>query len=135
MFRINVLAGIQVSQVMAEAMVARRRGHIVFMTSLSARNVNRLAVGYAATKHAMSAVAKGMRIELKAQGIKVTEIAPGMVDTEIRNASTHSEVLASIHSRTYKALAPKDVAEAVVYAVGTSGNCCPDLIELRPTPA
>lgn len=135
MFRINVLASIQVSQVMAAAMVARKRGHIVIMTSLSARNVNRLAVAYAATKHAMSAVAKGLRIELKAQGIKVTEIAPGMVDTEIRNASTHSEVLASIHSRTYKALSPQDVAESVVYAVSTSDNCCPDLIELRPTPA
>jgi NADP-dependent 3-hydroxy acid dehydrogenase YdfG len=135
MFRINVLASIKVSRVMGAAMVARKRGHIVVMTSLSARNVNRLAVAYAATKHAMSAVAKGLRIELKSSGIKVTEIAPGMVDTEIRNASTHSEVLASIHSRTYKALSPQDVAESVLYAVCTSDNCCPDLIELRPTPA
>jgi NADP-dependent 3-hydroxy acid dehydrogenase YdfG len=135
MFRVNVLASIKVSQVMGAAMVARKRGHIVVITSLSARNVNRLAVAYAATKHAMSAVAKGLRIELKGSGIKVTEIAPGMVDTEIRNSSTHSEVLASIHSRTYKALSPQDVAESVVYAVSTSDNCCPDLIELRPTPA
>jgi NADP-dependent 3-hydroxy acid dehydrogenase YdfG len=135
MFRVNVLAGIQVSQVMGAAMAARKRGHIIVMTSLSARNVNRLAVIYASTKHAMSALAKGLRIELKGAGIKVTEIAPGMVDTEIRNASTHSEVLASIQSRTYQALSPHDVAESVVYAVSTSDNCCPDLIELRPTAA
>ena len=135
MFRVNVLASIQVSQVMGAAMTARKRGHIIVMTSLSARNVNRLAVVYAATKHAMSAVAKGLRIELKPFGIKVTEIAPGMVETDIRIASTHAEVLASLKSRSFLALSAQDVAESVVYAACTGDNCCPDLIELRPTPA
>lgn len=135
MFRINVLASIQVSQVMGAAMAARKRGHIIVMTSLLARSIKRLTVAYGATKHAMSGIAKGLRIELKPFGIKVTEIAPGVVDTEIRNASTHAEVVALIKSRTYAALSPQDVAESVVYAVCTSDNCCPDLIELRPTPA
>jgi NADP-dependent 3-hydroxy acid dehydrogenase YdfG len=139
MFQINVLASIRVSQVMGAAMAARRdrrqHGHIVIMTSLSARNINRLAVVYGATKHAMAGIAKGLRIELKPFGIKVTEIAPGMVDTDIRNASAHPEVLASLASRTYAPLSSQDVAEAVVYALCTSDNCCPDLIELRPIAA
>jgi NADP-dependent 3-hydroxy acid dehydrogenase YdfG len=135
MFRVNVLAAIQVNQVVGAAMVARKRGHMVIMTSLSARNVNPFAVAYAATKHALSAVARGMRLEFKAAGIKVTEIAPGLVDTDIRSSSTHPGFVAQLKSRPFGPLSPEDVAEAVVYAVSTSPNCCPDLIELRPTPA
>ena len=135
MFRVNVLAAIQVNQVIGAAMVERKRGHMVIMTSLSARNVNQFAVAYAATKHALSAVARGMRLEFKAAGVKVTEIAPGMVDTDIRNSSTHPGFVAQLKTRPFGPLSPEDVAEAVVYAVSTSPNCCPDLIELRPTPA
>jgi NADP-dependent 3-hydroxy acid dehydrogenase YdfG len=135
MFQVNVLAALRISQAIGAAMSARRRGHIVIMTSLSARNINRFAVVYGATKHAMSGIAKGLRLELKPFGIKVTEIAPGMVDTEIRDASTHPEVVAQLKSRSYPPLTPEDVAESVIYAVCTSANCCPDLIELRPSQA
>jgi NADP-dependent 3-hydroxy acid dehydrogenase YdfG len=135
MFNVNVLASIRISQLVGAEMAARGRGHIVVMTSLSARNINRLSAVYGATKHAMSGIAKGLRIELKGQGIKVTEIAPGMVDTAIRDGNDHPEAIAAVTSRTYAPLTPEDVADAVVYAVGTPENCCPDLIELRPTRA
>lgn len=135
MFQTNVLSGIHVSQLAGATMARRGKGHIVIMTSLSARNVNRFAGVYAATKHAMSAIAKSLRLELTAQGVKVTEVAPGMVDTNIRAASTHTQVVAGIQARTYAPLSPEDVAEAVVYAVCSSPNCCPDLIELRPARA
>ncbi|WP_366481443.1 SDR family oxidoreductase, partial [Aquabacterium sp.] len=99
----------------------------MMMTSLSARNINKFSAVYGATKHAMSGIAKGLRVELTAAGIKVTEIAPGMVDTGIREASTHAQVVAGIKARSYAPLSPDDVAQAVVYAVCTSANCCPDL--------
>ncbi|MBC7375941.1 MAG: hypothetical protein H7346_00710, partial [Burkholderiaceae bacterium] len=53
----------------------------------------------------------------------------------IREASTHAQVVAGIKARSYAPLSPDDVAQAVVYAVCTSANCCPDLIELRPARA
>ncbi len=62
----------------------RRRGHIIVMTSIAAREVYPLGVIYCTTKHALSAFARGLRVELQGHGIKVTEIAPGMVDTGIR---------------------------------------------------
>lgn len=132
MFQTNVLAALRLTQGIARAMVANRRGHIVFMSSIAAREVYRLASVYCATKHALSALARSFRLELQGHGIKVTEVAPGMVDTEIRTGSDHPDVIASVAKRTFKALTADEVAQAVVYALSANPNCCPDLIELRP---
>ena len=132
MFSLNVVAAYDITREMALRMKERGRGHMVFITSLSARNVNMHAVVYAATKHALSAFAKGFRLELKKDMIKVTEIAPGMVDTEIRNSVTHVDVLKAIASRPFSPISAQDVADSVLYALSASDGCCPDLIELRP---
>lgn len=132
MFRTNVLAALRVTQAIAKPMIARGRGHIIFMTSTAARDVYQLGVVYCATKHALSALARGFRIELQGSGIKVTEVAPGMVDTDIRASSDHPRVLAALGARKFDPLTSEQVAEAVVYAAQAEPNCCPDLIELRP---
>ena len=132
MFRTNVLASFRIILAVARSMVARRRGHIIVMSSIAAREVYRLGVIYCTTKHALSAFARGLRIELQGDGIKVTEIAPGMVDTGIRATSDHPSVLEAVKARKYEALTSEEVAEAVVYAATATPNCCPDLIELRP---
>jgi NADP-dependent 3-hydroxy acid dehydrogenase YdfG len=132
MFRTNVLASFRVTLAVARSMIKRGRGHIIIMTSIAAREVYGLGVIYCATKHALSAFARGLRIELQGQGIKVTEIAPGMVDTGIRAHSDHPRVLEALKVRKFAALTAAEVAEAVVYAAQAAPNCCPDLIELRP---
>jgi NADP-dependent 3-hydroxy acid dehydrogenase YdfG len=132
MFQTNVLATLRLTQGVARAMVANKKGHIVFMSSIAAREVYRLASVYSATKHALSALARSLRIELQAHGIKVTEVAPGMVDTEIRVGSDHPTVIAAVAGRKFKPLTADEVAQAVVYALSANPNCCPDLIELRP---
>jgi NADP-dependent 3-hydroxy acid dehydrogenase YdfG len=113
-------------------MVERGRGHIVVMTSTAAREVYPLGSIYCATKHALSAFARALRIELQAKGIQVSEIAPGMVDTDIRNNSDHPAVLAAVSARKFEPLTPEEVAEAVGFALLSSDNCANDLIELRP---
>src|SRR5229473_1201127 len=132
MFRTNVLASFRVMLAVAKSMVKRRRGHVIIMTSIAAREVYQLGVIYCATKHALSAFARGLRIELQGHGIKVTEIAPGMVDTGIRAGSDHPRVLEALKVRKFEALTSAEVADAVVYAAQAPPNCCPDLIELRP---
>jgi NADP-dependent 3-hydroxy acid dehydrogenase YdfG len=132
MFRTNVLASFRVTHAVAKSMMERRRGHIIVMTSIAAREVYRLGVIYCATKHALSAIARGLRLELQEYGVKVTEIAPGMVDTDIRATSNHPRVLAAVNARKFSALTPQEVADAVVYAAQAEHNCCPDLVELRP---
>jgi NADP-dependent 3-hydroxy acid dehydrogenase YdfG len=135
MFRTNVVSAFAITLEIARRMVDRRSGHLVFVTSGAARNVNQFGVVYAATKHALSAFAKGFRLELKGSGLKVSEVAPGMVDTGIREASRHPEVLKSLAARKYKPLTAEDVAEGVVFAVTAPAGCCPDLVELRPKDA
>ena len=132
MLRTNVLAAFRVTQAVAKSMVERGSGHIIVMTSIAAREVYQLGSIYCATKHALSALARSFRIELQGHGIKVTEIAPGMVDTEIRAGSDHPRVIAALNSRKFDPLTAAEVAEAVVFAAQSAPNCCPDLIELRP---
>ena len=132
MFRTNVLASFRIVQAIARSMIARKRGHFIMMSSIAAREVYRLGVIYCATKHALSAITRGLRLELQGHGIKVTEIAPGMVDTDIRAGSDHPTVLEALKNRKFAALTPEEVAEAVVYAAQSADNCCPDLVELRP---
>jgi NADP-dependent 3-hydroxy acid dehydrogenase YdfG len=132
MFRTNVLAAFRVTRAVAKTMMERRRGHIIVMSSIAAREVYRLGVIYCATKHALSAITRGLRLELQEHGIKITEIAPGMVDTGIRASSDHPRVLDALKVRKFAPLTTEEVAEAVVYAATAAPNCCPDLIELRP---
>ena len=132
MFRTNVLASFRVMHAIAKSMISRRRGHIIVITSIAAREVYRLGVIYCATKHALSAIARGLRIELQGYGIRVSEIAPGMVDTDIRATSNHPMVLEALKNRKFAPLTAEEIAESVVYAAQSDDNCCTDLIELRP---
>jgi NADP-dependent 3-hydroxy acid dehydrogenase YdfG len=132
MFQTNVLASFRISRLVAQNMVRRGRGHIIVMTSIAAREVYQFGLIYCATKHALSAMARGLRIELQSQGIKVTEIAPGMVDTQIRHTTDHPRVLDAFKARRFSALSAEEVAEAVIYAAQAAPNLSPDFIELRP---
>ena len=132
MFRINVLASFRITLAVARAMAERGRGHIIVMTSIAARDVYPLGVIYCTTKHALSAFARGLRVELQGRGVKVTEIAPGMVDTGIRAVSDHPAVLEALRVRKFTALTADEVAEAVVYAAQANPNLSPDFIDLRP---
>src|SRR5512136_820573 len=69
MFTTNVLAAFRVMHTLVRPMIERRRGHIIVMTSTAAREVYRLGVIYCATKHALSALTRGFRIELQGFGI------------------------------------------------------------------
>lgn len=131
MFRTNVLASLRITQLMTRPMVARKSGHVIFVSSLAAREVYRFGVVYAASKHALSAIARGLRLEVQEHGVRVTEIAPGTVDTEIRNTSNHPAVLAAAKSRNFTPLTADEVAAAIVFAAENPSNCCPELIELR----
>lgn len=132
MFRTNVMATLRLSRLVGANMAARGRGQIIVVTSLAAREVYRFGVIYCATKHALTAITSGLRIELQSNGVRVHEIAPGMVATGMRDRVSHPQVLAAISTRKYDPLTADEVADTIVYAATAAPNLCPDLIELRP---
>ena len=111
----NVLASFRVTHEIAKVMVKRGRGHIVVMTSTAAREVYQRLHLFATKRRYRRSPSAG--VELQSKGLKVNEIAPGMVDTDIRNDSDHPAVIAAVNARKFEPLTPEEVAEAVVYAV------------------
>jgi NADP-dependent 3-hydroxy acid dehydrogenase YdfG len=131
-FELNVLATLDLVQRIATHMATRRSGHIVLLSSLLARRVARNTLVYAASKHAIAAIAAGLRLELEQLGIRVTEIAPGLVRTGIFRNIDHAGARDAYAALEFDFLQPEDVAAAILGAVTARPGACADLIELRP---
>jgi 3-hydroxy acid dehydrogenase/malonic semialdehyde reductase len=82
MIDINVKGLLYVSRVVMPIMVERRKGHIINIGSIAGLEVYPDGNVYCASKHAVDAVTKSMRLDLLQHGIKVSGINPGMVETE-----------------------------------------------------
>jgi 3-hydroxy acid dehydrogenase/malonic semialdehyde reductase len=78
----NIKGLLYVSKIVSNWMVAQKKGHIINIGSIAGKEVYGNGAVYCATKHAVDALNKGMRIDLLPHGIKVTAIHPGMVETE-----------------------------------------------------
>ncbi len=82
MIDINVKGLIYVTKAVLPYMVPNQTGHIVNLSSIAGKEVYANGTTYCASKWAVEALTKGMRLDLVNQGIKVTSIAPGAVETE-----------------------------------------------------
>jgi NADP-dependent 3-hydroxy acid dehydrogenase YdfG len=131
-FDLNVNALLDVTQGVARGMATRGSGHIVLISSMLARRVGPNTMVYAATKHAVAAIAQGLRMELRGHGIRVTEIAPGLVSTAIQRDISHAATRAGYAGLNFEWLAPEDIAAAIIGAVKAGPNVSTDLIEIRP---
>ncbi len=131
-WRINVDAMLRLTQRVARGMAARGRGHVINISSVLARDVYPLTMFYAATKHATAAVTRGMRLELAEHGVRVTEIAPGLVDTGLMDTPDHPAVVAAYAARKADRLPVVEVARAILYAAATAPGTAPELIALNP---
>jgi NADP-dependent 3-hydroxy acid dehydrogenase YdfG len=132
MFELNVLATLDLVQRVGHGMVARGSGHIVLVSSLLARRVTRNTMVYAASKHAVAAIAAGLRLELGPAGIRVSEIAPGLVRTRVFRDIDHPAARDAYAAMDFEFLQPDDVAAAILVAVTARPGASADLIELRP---
>ncbi len=78
----NIKGLLYVTRAVLPGMTERRKGHIINIGSIAGKEVYPFGNVYCATKHAVDALTKGIRIDTVKQGIKVTQIAPGAVETE-----------------------------------------------------
>lgn len=133
MFDVSVLGVLYSTQAAVRGMLRKGSGYVVFISSLAARRVpSPEATIYAATKHAITAVVEGLRMELLGVDIRVTSVEPALVRTEFPE-STHPSAEAFYAGKGYAPLEAEDVASAVLYAVEQPERVSVDEILVRST--
>ncbi len=114
----NIKGLLYVSREIIPGMVQRNRGHIVNIGSIAGREVYPNGNVYCATKHAVDAITKGLRMDLVNTSIRVSTIDPGLVDTEFSSVRFHGDTERAKNVYTgMQPLSGSDIADTVIYCV------------------
>ena len=113
----NVKGFLYVAKAVLPRMVQNSSGHIINIGSLAGREVYEKGNVYCATKHAVNAISKGMRIDLNKHNIKVSEINPGLVETNFSKVRFKGDAIADTVYKGYKALQAEDIAEIIEFVI------------------
>jgi NADP-dependent 3-hydroxy acid dehydrogenase YdfG len=133
MYESNVLGTMRMTRALLPRLIESGDGHVVGVTSIAAIEPYRGGAGYNAAKHAQRAMLRVLRQELLGQPVRVTEVAPGMVETEfslVRFGGDEEEA-----ARVYQGMQPltaEDVAECIRWALAQPPHVNVDEIVVRP---
>jgi len=118
MIDINVKGLLYVSREIIPGMTQRQSGHIVNLGSIAGKEVYPNGNVYCASKFAVDALTKGIRMDLNAYGIKVTSVNPGLVDTEFSLVRFKGDTTKA--AQVYKGIEPlkgEDIASIILYVL------------------
>lgn len=129
----NVKGLLYVTRAVSPGMVERGSGHIINISSTAAKDVYESGSVYCASKHAVDALSKAMRIDLLTHGIKVTNIAPGMVETEFSLVRFRGDSVkaASVYTGI-EPLKSEDIAEVIFYCTSLPDHVCINDLVITP---
>ncbi len=134
MIDINVKGLLYVSKALMGGMVSRKRGHIVNISSIAGHEVYPKGNIYCASKHAVDAITKGMRMDLYDTGIRVSSIAPGLVATEFSEVRFKGDkAKAKKIYQNYIPLQAIDVAETIDFVINRPPHVTIGDILILPT--
>ena len=134
MFETNVLGTVRVTRALLPALVESGDGHVVNVGSTAGFETYRGGAGYTAAKHGLRALTDTLRLELLGQPVRVTEVAPGLVETEFsRVRFDGDEERAAAVYRGMTPLTAEDVADAIAWAATRPSHVNVDRIVLRPS--
>ena len=132
MYEANVLGLMRVTRALLPKLEAGR-GHIVNVTSIAGREVYPGGAGYTAAKHAAVAVTRTLRLELSGKPVRVTDVAPGLVETEFSLVRFPGD--AERAAKVYQGLTPltaEDIADCIVWAATRPAHVNIDEIVVKP---
>ncbi len=112
----NLKGLLYISRKIAPGMIERGSGHIMNVGSIAGREMYERGNVYSATKHAVEALSRGMRIDMLKHGIKVSTVSPGLVETEFSLVRFKGD--SERAKQPYKGMKPltgRDVAEAILF--------------------
>jgi NADP-dependent 3-hydroxy acid dehydrogenase YdfG len=130
----NIKGLLYVTREVSPLMVERNSGHIINISSIAGKEAYENGNVYCATKHAVDSLSRTMRIDLLPHNIKVTNIAPGMVDTEFSLVRFKGDKERA--DKVYQGLTPlfaQDIAEAILFAVTRPAHVCINDMLIMPT--
>jgi NADP-dependent 3-hydroxy acid dehydrogenase YdfG len=133
MMETNVLGLLRMTKAMLPLLRRAPRAHIVNLGSVAGFEIYVGGVGYTASKHAVRAITKTLRLELMGEPIRVTEIEPGMVDTEFSlvRFKGDRERAANVY-RGMQPLTGADIADCIVWVVTRPPHVNVDEMVVRP---
>jgi len=121
----NVKGLLYVSRAIMPLMIENKKGHIINIGSTAGKEAYEKGNVYCATKHAVDAISKSMRIDLLQHGIKVSQICPGAAETEFSEVRLHGDVeKAKKVYKGYKPMTSEDVASIIYYVTTLPDNLC-----------
>jgi NADP-dependent 3-hydroxy acid dehydrogenase YdfG len=132
MYESNVLGTMRMTRALLPRLVASGDGHVFGVTSIAAFEAYRGGGGYNAAKHAQRAMLRALRLELLGEPVRVTDVAPGMVETEFSLVRLGD---AEAAARVYDGMTPlraEDVAECIRWAASLPSHVNVDEIVVRP---
>jgi len=133
MYEANVLGTMRMTRALLPRLIASGDGHVVSITSIAGFEAYRGGAGYIAAEHAQRSMLRVLRLELLGEPVRVTEIAPGMVETEFSLVRFGGDEEAA--RRVYEGMTPlsaEDVAECIRWAVAQPSHVNIDEIVVRP---
>jgi NADP-dependent 3-hydroxy acid dehydrogenase YdfG len=134
MYETNVLGVMRVTKTLLPALEASGNGHIVVIGSVAGVEIYPGGAGYTAAKHAANAVTRTLRLELLGKPLRVSEVAPGMVNTDFSLVRFEGDREKA--DRVYEGTTPltaEDVADAVAYVVTRPPHVDVDYLSIKPT--
>ncbi len=130
----NVKGLLYVSKIVANWMIDHGHGHIINLGSIAGKEVYANGNVYCASKHAVDALSKAMRIDLLPHGIKVTAVHPGAVETEFSIVRFKGdEKRAKKVYEGFDALSAEDIAETIWFAVSRPAHVNINELIVMPT--
>ncbi|MDX6595381.1 MAG: hypothetical protein QOI72_763 [Solirubrobacterales bacterium] len=133
MYEANVLGTMRMTRALLPRLIESGNGHVVGVTSIAAFETYRGGAGYTAAKHAQRAALRTLRLELLGEPVSVTEVAPGMVETEFSLVRFEGDAEAA--AKVYEGMEPlraEDVAECIRWAIAQPAHVNVDEIVVRP---
>ncbi len=130
----NIKGLLYVTRLIAPMMIKNKTGHIINIASIAGKEVYANGNVYCATKFAVNALTKAMRIDMLPYGIKATSICPGMAETEFSIVRYHGDKeKAKAVYKGFQPLKADDIANAVYYAVSQPAHVNISEIVILPT--
>lgn len=129
----NIKGLLYVSRAVLPGMLARGRGHVVNIGSIAGHECYPNGNVYAATKHAVHAISKSMRLDMLGSPIRVTEIAPGAVETEFSEVRWNDKQKAKEFYQNFNPLIAEDVADAIIYCITRQAHVNIEQMIIMPT--